>query len=50
MELSSLAPMAIEKKSKSWGLFWSYQLDSTANSDHLPQEWAEWAELAELLS
>ena len=23
------------KKSKSWGLFWSYQLNSTANSAHL---------------
>ena len=29
-----LAPMAIEK-SKSWGPFWSYQLNSTANSAHL---------------
>ena len=27
-------PMAI-KKSKSWGLFWNYQLNSTANSAHL---------------
>ena len=25
------------KKSKSWGLFWSYQLNSTANSAHLAQ-------------
>ena len=25
------------KKSKSWGPFWSYQLNSTANPAHLPQ-------------
>ena len=31
-----LAPMAIEK-SKSWGPFWSYQLNSTAKSAHLAQ-------------
>jgi hypothetical protein len=31
-----LAPMAINK-SKSWGPFWSYQLNSTANSAHLAQ-------------
>ena len=36
------------KKSKSWGLFWSYQLDSSANPVHLPQNWAKWAELAVL--
>jgi hypothetical protein len=29
-----LAPMAIEKKSKFLGPFWSYQLNSTANSAH----------------
>jgi hypothetical protein len=29
-----LAPMAIEK-SKSWGPFWSYQLNGTANSANL---------------
>jgi hypothetical protein len=29
------APMAIKKKSKSWGPFWIYQLNSTANSAHL---------------
>ena len=27
--------MAIEKKSKSWGQFWTYQLNSTANLAHL---------------
>ena len=32
-----LKPMAIEK-SKSWGSFWSYQLDSTANPAHLLPE------------
>jgi hypothetical protein len=32
------------KKSKSWGPFWSYFLDSTANPAHLPQKWAKWAE------
>ena len=32
------------KKSKSWGPFWSYQLDSSANLTHLPQRWAKWAE------
>ena len=29
------------KKSKSWGPFWSYQLNSTANPAHLPQNWAK---------
>ena len=29
------------KKWKSWGPFWSYQLNSTANPAHLPQNWAE---------
>ena len=33
------------KKSKSWEPFWSYQLDNTANSAHLPQKWAELAML-----
>ena len=28
------------KKSKSWEPFWSYQLKSTANQAHLPQNWA----------
>ena len=36
------------KKSKSWGPFWSYQLDSRANPAHLPQIWDKWAELAVL--
>ena len=27
------------KKSKSWEPFWSYQLNSTANPAHLPQNW-----------
>ena len=40
--------MAIEKKSKSWGPFWSYQLNSTANPAHLPQNWAKLAKLAKL--
>ena len=34
------------KKSKSWGPFWSYHLDSSANLAHLPQKWVKWAELA----
>ena len=38
------------KKSKSWGPFWSYQLNSTANSAYLPRKWAKWAELAVLFS
>ena len=38
------------KKSKSWGPFWSYQLNSTANPAHLPKNWAIWAELAVLLA
>ena len=42
--------MAIEKKSKSWGLFWSYQLNSTANPALLPQKRAKWAESAVLFS
>jgi hypothetical protein len=42
--------MAIEKKSKFWGPFWSYQLNSFANSACSPRKWAKWAELAVLLS
>ena len=48
--------MAMEKKnqkSKFWGLFWSYQLNSIANSYNLallPQNQAKWAELAVLFS
>ena len=38
------------KKSKSWGPFWSYQLNSSANPAHLPQKRAKWAELAVLFS
>ena len=30
------------KKSKSWGPFWSYQLNSTANPAHLHQNWPNW--------
>ena len=33
------------KKSKSWGPFWSYQLNSTANSAHLAHFWGKWAGL-----
>jgi hypothetical protein len=36
------------KKLKSWGPFWSYQLNSNANLAHLPRNQAEWAELAVL--
>jgi hypothetical protein len=39
------------KKSKSWGPFWSYQLNSTAaNSAYSPRKWTKWAELAVLFS
>jgi hypothetical protein len=38
------------KKLKSWGPFWSYQLNSTANLAHLPRNRAKWAELAVLFS
>ena len=41
--------MAIEKI-KILGVFWSYQLESSANPAHLPQKWAKWAELAVLFS
>ena len=34
------------KKSKSWGPFWSYRLNSTANSAHLRVKWAELALLS----
>ena len=40
-------PWELEKL-KFWGLFWSYQLDSTANPAYLPQKWAKWAKWAEL--
>ena len=38
------------KKSKSCGPFWSYQLNSTANPAHFPQNWAKLAKLAVLFS
>jgi hypothetical protein len=38
------------KKSKFWGPFWSYQLNSTAKSAYSPQKWAKWAVLAVLFS
>jgi hypothetical protein len=38
------------KKSKSWGQFWSYQLNSTANLAYSPQKWDKWADLAVLFS
>ena len=43
--------MAIEKKKNQiWGPFWSYQLNSTANSASSPRKWAKWIELAVLFS
>ena len=42
--------MAIEKKSKSWEPFRSYQLNGTANPAHLPQHWAKLVKLAVLFS
>ena len=38
------------EKWKSWGPFWSYQLNSTANPAHLPQNWAKLAKSAVLFS
>jgi hypothetical protein len=38
------------KKSKSWGLNWSYQLNSTANSAHFAQFLGKWAKLTVLFS
>ena len=38
------------KKSKSWGPFWSYQLNSTANLAHLAHFLGKWAGLAVLFS
>ena len=38
------------KKSKSWGPFWSYQLNSTANPAHLPRKLTKWAIMAVLLA
>ena len=40
----------LKKKSKFWRPFWSYQLNSTANSAYSLQKWAKWAELAVLFS
>ena len=37
--------MPIEKKSKSWELFWSYHLNNTADLANLAQFWGEWAGL-----
>ena len=45
-----LAPMAIEKKLKSWGPFWSYQLNCNANSVPLAHFRGKWAGLAVLFS
>ena len=36
------------KKSKFWEPFLSYQLNSTANPAHLPQNWAKLAKSAKL--
>ena len=36
------------KKTKTWEPFWSYQLNSTANPAHLPQNWAKFAKFAKL--
>ena len=38
------------KKSKPWRPFWSYQLNSTANSVHLGHFWGKWAWLGLLSS
>ena len=38
------------RKSKFWGPFLSYQLNSTANPAHLPHNWAKLAKLALLFS
>ena len=38
------------KKSKFWGPFWSYQLNSTANSAYSPQKWVKWVKLAVLFN
>ena len=38
------------KKTKSWEPFWSYQLDSTANSAHFARFLGKWAKLAVLFS
>ena len=38
------------KKLKSWGPFWSYQLNSTANSAHFARFLGKWSKLAVLFS
>ena len=38
------------KKPKSWGPFWRYQLNKTANSAYSPQKLAKWPELGVLFS
>ena len=38
------------KKSKSWGPFWSYQLNSTGNLAHLAHFLGKWAGLAVLFN
>jgi hypothetical protein len=38
------------KKLKSWGMFWSCELNSIANLAHLARNWAKWAELAAVFS
>ena len=38
------------KNSKSWALFWSYQIKSTANSAHFAHFLGKWDELAVLFS
>jgi hypothetical protein len=43
-------PWQLKKNQNSGGPFWSYQLNSTANSAYSPQKWAKWAELAVLFS
>jgi hypothetical protein len=42
--------MAVEKNQKFWGPFWSYQLNSIANSAHLARFLGKWAKLAVLFS
>ena len=46
MQALEYIPMAIEKKSKSWPSFWSYQLNCTANSVPLAHFHGKWAGLS----
>ena len=48
-EINNRQPLQL-KKPKSWELFWSYQLNSTANPAHLPQNRAKMAKSAVLFS